>query len=299
MAGQLELGDHICSFVDGVGDVLDVMAQTLAAGLDAGDKVMMFTGSLLPPTAVQTGIDELPIVTSAARRSGQVEVLSAREAYLPAGRFEPDRLLETLMGHIDQTIRDGYRGLRLVGDMTWALAEPPGVDQLAGYEAQVNQLYLDGQALGVCLYDRRAFPRELLRQVTCAHPASIAGHVKTGWAPLLRISRTTDPYGLRLIGEADLSNRQAIAATLEAVLDQQPDPAAPILIDVAGLRFADAAATAMLGQLAQRAPNGVHLAGAQPAISTVLDRLGVAQLPKMRLVHATGGTGTASTEMAA
>ena len=109
-----------------------------------------------------------------------MQVLPAREAYLPAGRFEPARMLDALAGHIDQAGRDGYRGLRLVGDMTWALAEPAGVDQLAGYEAHVNQLYMDGRALGVCLYDRRAFPRDLLRQVTCAHPASTTSDAETG-----------------------------------------------------------------------------------------------------------------------
>lgn len=296
MAEQLTLGDHICALVDGTGDGLDVMAQTVAAGLDAGDKVMIFTESL-PPVAVRAAIEHHGVTASAAEQAGQVQVLPARTAYLADGRFEPARMLDSLVGHIDHAGRDGYRGLRLVGDMTWALTEPARFDQLAGYEAQVNQLYLDGRALGVCLYDRRAFPRDLLRQVTCAHPASAGAGVATGWAPLLRIRRTTDPHGLRLIGEADLSNRQALAAALDAVADRQTDPAAPILIDVTELRFADAATAALLGQLALRTPAGVHLAGAQPALKTVLDRLGVTQLSRMRLVPAIGGTGRTRTEM--
>ncbi len=163
LAGQLELGDHICAFVDGADEGLDVMTQTVSAGLDAGDKIMLFVESLLP-IAVRAGL-ERSVAASVAARPGQVQVLSGRDAYLPAGRFEPARVIDSLVGHIEQAGRDGYRGLRLVGDMTWALSEPPGVDQLAGYEAQVNQLYMDGRALGVCLYDRRAFPRDLLREL--------------------------------------------------------------------------------------------------------------------------------------
>ena len=108
-----------------------------------------------------------------------------------------------------------------------------------------------------------------------------------------------DPYGLRLIGDADLSNRQALVAALDAVLDQQPDPAAPILVDVAGLRFADASTAALLGRVALRAPAGVHLAGPQTAIERVLDRLGVTQLSKIRLTRAIGDAGRVRTEMVA
>ncbi|WP_186316098.1 STAS domain-containing protein [Catellatospora sichuanensis] len=140
---------------------------------------------------------------------------------------------------------------------------------------------------------------EAQRQVTHAHPASTGSSAEAGWSPLLRIRRTRHPYGLRLTGEADLSNQQALAAALDAVLDRQPDPAAPILIDIAGLWFADAATATLLGQLALRAPAGVHLAGAQPAVETVLDRLGLTQLSKIRLTHAKPGTSRTGTEVVA
>ena len=80
-------------------------------------------------------------------------------------------MLDSLAGHIEQAATDGFAGLRLVGDMTWALGKPAGVEHLAAYEAQVNQLYMDGRALGVCLYDRHAFGSDLLQQVAYAHPA--------------------------------------------------------------------------------------------------------------------------------
>jgi anti-anti-sigma regulatory factor len=153
--------------------------------------------------------------------------------------------------------------------------------------------------LGICLYDRRAFRADLLRQVAEAHPAMTGPGAEADWAPLLRIRRTVDPYGLRLTGEADLSNRRALAAALDAVLDQQPDRATPILIDVAELRFADADTAGLLGRLALQAPAGIHLTGARPAVETVLDRVGVAQLSKVRLTRATGGAGSSETEMVA
>ena len=296
MVGQLQLGDHVCAFVDGADDCLDLMAQTVSAGLDAGDKVMVFTASLLP-VAVLAGLEARGVAVPPAERGGQVQVLPAREAYLPTGRFEPLRMLDFLAGHIEQATTDGFAGLRLVGDMTWVLDEPAGVEQLAGYEAQVNHLYMDGRALGICLYDRRALGSDLLQQVACAHPATTHPGTETDWAPLLRIRRTMDPYGLRLIGEADLGNRQALVTVLNATVDQQPDSTAPIHLDLAGLRFADAATAVLLSRLASKAPAGVHISAPQKSVETVLDRLGVTQLSKMGLSRANGGAASVGTDV--
>jgi anti-anti-sigma regulatory factor len=89
---------------------------------------------------------------------------------------------------------------------------------------------------------------------------------------------------------------------LDAVLDQQPDPAVPIVIDIAGLQFADAATAALLGRLMLRTSAGVHITGCHGAVETVLDRLGFTQLPRMHLIRADGTarrTGSIGTEMAA
>jgi len=278
---RLQHGDHVCAFVDGVDDGLDLTAQVVRAGLAAGDKIMVFTESLLP-VAVFAGLESRGVPVGDAR-AGQVQVLSARDAYLPAGRFEPAAMLGALVEHIAGAAAEGYPGLRLVGDMAWVLAGPPGADRLAEYEALVNGLYMDGRALGVCLYDRRAFDRDLLRQVASAHPAMITDGDGADWAPLVRLRRTTDPYGLRVSGEADLSTAHALAAAVDAVLDRQPEPAVPIHVDLAGLRFADAATAALLGRLAQRAPAGVHVVGCCRVVERVLDHVGVKELSKVRV----------------
>ncbi len=298
MVGRLQLGDHVRAFVEDADERLELMAQTVTTGLDAGDRVMVFTAAL-PPLGVLAGLEARGLAVGAAARSGQVRVLSAQEAYLPAGRFEPPRMLDSLAGHIERATKDGFAGLRLVGDMTWALDESAGVEQLAGYEAQVNQLYMDGRALGVCLYDRHAFSDDLLRQVAYAHPAMTSAGAEAGAVPLLRIRRTTEPYGVRLAGEADFSNRHALDAALDAALDQQPDPAAPLAIDVAGLRFLDAGTAALLGRLALKAPSGMHLTAPPRAVERVLDQLGVLQLPQTRLTRAAGSIDRPRTETAA
>jgi anti-anti-sigma regulatory factor len=269
---QLELGDHVCALVDDHEDGLTAIGTMVTAGLRAGEKVLVYTESLRP-TAVTDGLTARGVPVAAAERRGQVQVLPARDAYLSAGRFEPRHMLETLAGHIRRATADRYRGLRLVGDMAWATDGPAGIEDLPWYETQVNRLYLDQRALGVCLYDTRVFSRSMLRQVSCAHPSTSTAGAAGTWIALLRIRRTAEPYGLRLYGEVDLSNRRALVAALEAAVDERPDRDAPVVVDVTGLRFVDASTAAMLAANARRAP-GVRITGAQGAVRLVLECVG-------------------------
>lgn len=280
MVDRLRLGDHVCWTVDD--NRLAATARLAGAGIEAGQRIVYLTGSL-QPTALLAGLDSLGVPVDQARRAGQLEVLPADRAYLADGSFDPDRGLETLAERIKDARTAGYHGLRLITDMSWALREQPGVERLTWFEAQANRLFMDGSALAVCLYDRRSFPTELLREVAGAHPATTPVRVDPDWTPLLRAARTTRPYGLRLFGEADLSNRQALAAMLDAVIAEQPGDAGPIVVDVSGLRFADAATAGLFIHAARAAAAGLHLTGCHGEVAVMVDRLGLTEVPALRI----------------
>ena len=296
-ATQLQFGDHVCVVVDDAEESLDVTAQVVAAGLAAGDKVMVFTE--VAPSTVVGGLLERGVPVASQERTGQLRVVPARDSYLPTGRFEPAQMIDALVRHVDHASREGYPGLRLVGDMSWVQADPSAIGLLASYESQVSRLYLDGPALGVCLYDRHAFGADLLQQVACNHPATIVTDDRTDWTALLRIRRVHRPYGLRLTGEADFSNRQAVAEALGLVVDQLPDPAVPIVVDMAGVRFLDAGTAALLGTLAVRAPAGVHFTGCRGVVATVFDCLGLIDQPQLLLSRAGDSSDSVGREVTA
>jgi hypothetical protein len=229
LASRLELGDHICWTYADDSARQDALAQVASAGRAAGHKVLSFTGAV------------------------------ARATYVPDGTFDPYRTLETCAQLVDET-RD--QGLSIVADMSWAAAHPRGVDRLAWYEAEATRFYAAGTALAVCLYDRRLFTDEQVRDVCCAHPGTAWGHDDPGdeWLPLLRIRRLDRPRALRLIGEADLTNRRALAAVLERER--------PSYVDVSRLRFADAAAGALIRS------TGAHVEGARGSVALVLSHFG-------------------------
>ena len=137
---------------------------------------------------------------------------------------------------IDQAEADGYRGLRVHVDMTWALEPVPGVEQLFGFEAAANRLFVDQRLAAVCAYDRRRFDRTAIQRACAAHPI-------TPDVSMLRFTRS-GAAGHALRGDVDFVNRHA----LDGLLTWLPD--ADVTLDLTGLTFLDAAGMGLLARTA-------------------------------------------------
>jgi anti-anti-sigma regulatory factor len=265
-------GDHICWIFERDAEYLPTMARFVRAGLAQRQRVVCLTGAGVPDLA--DGLAGRGGLAGAVG-SGQVWMGTATDMYLSGGRFDPAAVIGSFSRHIDEAIADGYTGVRVIADMGWAA----GYGHLPGYEERVNALFLDGRALGVCLYDRRLFPAPELYAASCAHPGTVGPEPSTDWAPMLR-TRRTGPARLSLSGEADLTNRQALATILSVVVSEAEEP---VRLDVGGLTFVDAGTAALFARAALRAPAGLAFVGVTPAVRQVLSLTGVAALPGVSL----------------
>ncbi len=111
----------------------------------------------------------------AAFARGQLAFHTAQETYLPDGRFDPDRMLALLRTETEQALADGFVGLRITGEMTWAPRGTPGSEFLPQYEARVNEFLPDLPFTGLCQYDRRQFGPEVLLDMLWTHPLVASG----------------------------------------------------------------------------------------------------------------------------
>src|SRR4051794_13007834 len=68
-------------------------------------------------------------VTDALAR-GQVEVRPAAGTYLPDGAFDPGRVLDSVREEHADALGEGYAGLSLTGDMSWAFSDAVAADAL-------------------------------------------------------------------------------------------------------------------------------------------------------------------------
>jgi anti-anti-sigma regulatory factor len=252
---RLQLGDHVCWTYDDDEQCLDATARFVTAGLRAGHQVLCVTEALLPVTLLEA-LRTRGVPVQRALDTGQLRASAATEAHPPADRAE------VLLKEIVRAGENGHAGLRVVDDMSWALH----FDHLTCFETRLGRLLLDGGAALLCQYDRRRFDRDRLRQVSAVHPATAAPVHDAGWEPMLRLHRTVDPPGLRLVGEVDVSNRGALAHALDAFADAET----PVTIDVAGLTFIDAAGAGLIVRAAGWVPHAIRIVGASPLVRKVL-----------------------------
>jgi anti-anti-sigma factor len=268
---QVAPGDHVCWVVDDDRLRADTIASFFIAGLRARHRVI-YSGD--QPELVLAALRDRGADPAEPLRTGSLVADVPEMSYLSTGHFDPEAVLAGWAAERERARREGYLGMRVVGDMSWARRNVPGADRLAWYEENVNNVISDGFVAGVCAYDRRLFDALDLREYMWTHQGTAATGMPYDPATSLRVRRI--PAGLILSGEADRSNRTALAAVVDRLFD---DGDTEMVIDVTGLRFAD---TAVARILVQAAHGGrVRVVGCSPALRRLLGFTGAAEAPNL------------------
>src|ERR1700722_5666523 len=89
-------------------------------------------------------------------------VLSSDQRHLVNGRFDIDRMMNTLEDALNQALNDGYDGLWATGDMTWELGPQRDFSKLLEYEWRLEDFFRGHPGIhGVCQYHADTLPREV------------------------------------------------------------------------------------------------------------------------------------------
>ncbi|GAB1817597.1 MEDS domain-containing protein [Herbidospora sp. RD11066] len=221
----MQPGDHRSVAYSDEAELEPVLAPFIAEGLAGADKVLYLTDVTHP--AVVTGLLRgWGVDTTDAARSGRLEI-HRLESFTPADVAE----------QADRARSEGYRALRVTGEMSWAVRA--GHERLAAFESGLQRVFDTGTALGVCQFDKRLFGPGELADLLRLHRAD--DHDLLLQTALLRIRRTFGPDGIRVEGEidatssADLARRLADAAQTVSG-DLHVDLHGVTFIDLAGLR---------------------------------------------------------------
>jgi hypothetical protein len=163
-------GDHICAFYRGRDQRDDVLLPFLRDGLVQGDKCI----AVMDDSDVEQVTNPLSLVLDIETplRTGQLELLSSDTAYLAGGHFSTDRMLDFWESNVSRAVGpSGFSFVRSVGEMTWALRDMPGVDQLVRYEARLNRFLPRYPQVILCLYDLERFTDgQILMEMLKTHP---------------------------------------------------------------------------------------------------------------------------------
>jgi hypothetical protein len=160
-------GSHVCAFYRGDADRDRLLSGYLAAGLTAGDKCICVVDSGLTAKRLQS-------LTRSSARPGwpghQLDIHLPESTYLAGGEFTTSHMLAFWIEGMLKAKLEGYSFFRLAGEMTWALRDAPGVENLLGYESELNRVTLSYPVVVLCLYDLDLFSGEVVINVVKTHP---------------------------------------------------------------------------------------------------------------------------------
>jgi MEDS: MEthanogen/methylotroph, DcmR Sensory domain len=163
---SLLAGSHVCAFYRGDEDRDRLLSGYLGAGLAAGDKCICVVDSELTAKRLRS------LTRSSARGySGhQLDIHLPESTYLAGGEFTTSHMLTFWTEGMLKAELEGYSFIRLAGEMTWALRDAPGVENLIGYESELNRVTSSYPVVVLCLYDLDLFSGEVVINVVKTHP---------------------------------------------------------------------------------------------------------------------------------
>src|SRR5277367_4007486 len=123
---------HVCAFFNNDEEEYRILLPFIKDGLKSGDKAV----HVLNP---EQRHDHLARLTAAgidpavAQRSGQLELRTNAEVYLPDGRFDGDRMLKVFEQLASGNAKGGFPLSRICCRMDWAVEDPSHIDNLVEF----------------------------------------------------------------------------------------------------------------------------------------------------------------------
>ena len=283
--------DHACLLHASDDERWDVAAAYVDAGLRAGERVVYVPDAETPETVV----DALALAGSErARREagGQFTVMAQDDVYA-AVDYDPERLA-LQWGELTQAaLAEGFRGMRVVADMGWALHVEMDAQELFVYERAAGALFAQLPFSAVCLYDERRWSGEQILGAAQAHPVAMCGgwhhHAVARIADELELSFTASDR-LRVAGSVDLATIERFADVLRLAGESPCD----LTLDLGELAFLDVRGLATLYATAgSLAPRGCELLldATPPVVARLLALFGDRGAPAPRVVGERGEEG--------
>lgn len=165
---------HMCAFFSSHEDEYRMLLPFIKDGFECSEKAV----HIIDPHRREEHVRWLRSVgidPEAAQQSGQLDLREWADAHLGGGSFDQGRTLALIDDILRRSREQGFRRIRFVTRMEWALEDRPGEDGLLEYEASANLAPFEDPV--VCAYDLARFGGDIVVDVIRTHPAIIIGGI--------------------------------------------------------------------------------------------------------------------------
>jgi hypothetical protein len=207
-------------------------AGCLAEGARRGEKLFRF--------APQASL-------GSTRVDASVTLADPRVAFLAEGPLGPAVMYAMFRRETAAARREGYQGLRLVADMDWLMASPPGRAELTAFEVLLDEVVTELGATVVCAYRTEHFDAATIAEMVAVHPLTV-GNVST--EPGFRVWNVAQGVW-EVAGEVDHFNAEPFGRALATAANG----GSSFRLRTTGLRFIAVAGIQTVVRLARSRPD--------------------------------------------
>ncbi len=165
---------HVCAFFNNDEEEYRILLPFIKDGMKCGDKAV----HVLNPEQHQDHLQRLTaagIDPAATQQSGQLELRTNTEVYLPDGRFDQDRMLGVFEQLASGNTTGEFPMSRICCRMDWAMKDQSHVDEVIEFESRVNDVWLNHDDAVICTYHLGQFGGDAVIDIMRTHPMVIIG----------------------------------------------------------------------------------------------------------------------------
>lgn len=244
-------GDHACASFGSDEEHQAIVGRYAHAALCRGARFLYLRHSSDDAT-IRRYLEAEGIDVEAGLALGQIEL---REVRHDRYAIDPEAIIASLQADRRAALRDGYSALCGTAEMSWALTRRDEIEVVLRYERTVNRVFAAADISGICQYDRRHFPPDVLARLVSAHEFQVCTSPSLTTAARRRLTISEhDDGAIALSGALDIDSSGFLATRLAEV-----DDGGDLVVLTSGLGFADISGCRALVRAAEALGDGRQL----------------------------------------
>ena len=167
IAERLKLGEHVAFFFKSNAERLSFVIPYMIDGLHNKERCVYVADENTVPE-ILAEFKKAGINIDASTASGALSVVTKHDTYLRHGIFDPEKMIADLDRDVRFALQNGFSGLRITGEMSWALDLPSALGRLCEYEQELYR-HWPTQLAGLCQYNETLFPVDVIEKMADCH----------------------------------------------------------------------------------------------------------------------------------
>ncbi len=173
---QLDQTRHVCAFFNSDDEEYRVLLPFIKDGFQCGHKAI----HVVNPDQRADHLGRLVaagINADEVQQSGQFELRTNTDVYLPDGRFDTDRMISVFEALASTNAGGEYPLSRICCRMDWTVKHGSHVDDVIEFESRVNEVWRRNEDVVICTYHLGQFRGDEVIDIMRTHPMVVIGGI--------------------------------------------------------------------------------------------------------------------------